>query len=358
MSGASPGNRRARPAKPRSPGIPPRGDASPASREPRPTPLILVAEDSSTQAEMIRLTLEAHGYGVVVVGDGAAALVRIAKGDIDLVLTDVEMPEMDGFEMCRRLKDDTHSRHVPVVVLTQRDRATDIIRALEVGADNYLTKPFSPDELVTRVARLLDEVHRWRQRTRAQRHRLAGPSDELILSFERAQVVEALMAAAERIETELGTVGEIGLGLTTDHDLDQLLGMIATRTRELSGATTVVIGLCDDATVCELRVTSDGPVVLDGSSSAVPFPFAGLGLDPATLVDRESVVVGLDDGSSAGLDRWLGGRAGGGGGGGGRHDAPRRAARRPGAPHRSPRPGLSRRPGLPIRGVAPLSNPR
>ena len=308
MSEATRGSRRARQTEPRSPEVSAADPASGAPQNGRPNPLILVAEDSRTQAEMIRLTLEAHGYRVVIVGDGAEALARIPSGDIDLVLTDIEMPVMDGFELCRQLKDDPRSRHVPVVVLTQRDRVTDIIRALEVGADNYLTKPFSPEELVTRVGRLLDEVQRWQRRTRAQRHRLAGPSDELILSFERAQVVEALMAAAEKIETELGTVGEIGLGLTTDHDLDELLRMIAARTRELSGATTVAIGLCDDATVCEMRVTSDGRAALDGSS-AVPFPFAGLGLDPAALVNRESVVVGLGGGLPPGLDRWLGARA-------------------------------------------------
>jgi PAS domain S-box-containing protein len=308
MSEATRGSGRGRQTELYSPKAPAADPALTAPQIARPASLILVAEDSRTQAEMIRLTLEAHGYRVVVVDDGADALARMAKGDVDLVLTDVEMPVMDGFELCRQLKDDPRSRHVPVVVLTQRDRVTDIIRALEVGADNYLTKPFSPEELVTRVGRLLDEVQRWQRRTRGQRHRLAGPSDELILSFERAQVVEALMAAAEKVETELGTVGEIGLGLTMDHDLDELLEMIATRTRELSGATMVAIGLCDGATVCEMRVTSDGRAALDGSSAA-PFPFVQLGLDPTALVSRESVLVALGGGVPPGLDRWLGARA-------------------------------------------------
>ncbi|MFZ5853050.1 MAG: response regulator [Chloroflexota bacterium] len=310
MSETGRGSRRTRPAEPRPRDTRPPESALATTPDTRQAPLVLVAEDSRTQAEMIRLTLEAHGYRVVVVGDGVKALARMTNGDIDLVLTDIEMPEMDGFELCRRLKDDPRLRQVPVVVLTQRDRVTDIIRALEVGADNYLTKPFSPAELVTRVGRLLDEVRRWRQRARGQRHHLGRLSDELILSFERTQVVEALMAAAEKIETELGTVGEISLGLTMDRDLDQLLGMIAARTRELSGATMVAIGLCDDATVCELRVTNDGRVAADDSSAA-PFPFAGLGLDPAALTSRESVLVSVEEESPPGLDRWSGGRADG-----------------------------------------------
>ncbi len=310
MSGAARGSRRARRTEPRSTDVAPTEPALTAPEVSGHTPLVLVAEDSRTQAEMIRLTLEAHGYRVVVVGDGAKALARMPKGDVDLVLTDIEMPLMDGFELCRRLKGDPRSRHVPVVVLTQRDHVTDIIRALEVGADNYLTKPFSPDELATRVGRLLGEVEHWRNRTRSQRLHLGSPSDELILSFERAQVVEALMAAAEKIETELATVGEISLGLTMDHDLDQLLGMIVVRTRELSGATTVAIGLCDDANVCDVRVTSDAKVLPDGSSGA-PFPFAQLGIDPTGLVTREPVLVSIAAGSSAGLDGWLGRRADG-----------------------------------------------
>ena len=310
MSETRRGSRRARPAEPRPHDPPPAESALTTPQDTPPAPLVLVAEDSRTQAEMIRLTLEAHGYRVVVVGDGAKALARMPNGDVDLVLTDIEMPVMDGFELCRHLKDDPRSRHVPVVVLTQRDRVTDVIHALEVGADNYLVKPFAPEELVTRVGRLLDEIQRWRQRTRSQRHHLGRSSDELILSFERTQVVEALMAAAEKLESELRTVGEIGLGLTMDHDLDQLLGMIAGRTRELSGATTVAVGLCDGPTVCELRMTSDGRVALDDSSAA-PFPFAGLGLDPAALVSRESILVSLVGESPPGLDRWLGGRADG-----------------------------------------------
>jgi len=298
-------SRRAGRAEPRATEVPPAEPALTAPKDARPAPRILVAEDSRTQARMIRLVLEAHGYRVVVVGDGAKALARMPKGDVDLVLTDIEMPLMDGFELCRRLKDDPRTRHVPVVVLTQRDRVTDIIRGLEVGADSYLTKPFSPEDLASRVGRLLGEVELWRDRTRSQRHRLGIPSDELTLSFERTQVVEVLMATAERIETELATVGEIGLGLTMDHDLDQLLGMIAARTRELSGATTVAIGLCDDANVCDVRVTSDAKVLRDGSSGA-PFPFAQLGIAPTRLVTRDHVLVSIAAGSSAGLDAWLG----------------------------------------------------
>lgn len=156
MSETRRGSRRARPTEARSPDAPSADPVPTAPRNVPSSPLVLVAEDSRTQAEMIRLTLEAHGCRVVVVGDGAQALARVPNGDVDLVLTDIEMPGMDGFELCRRLKDNPGLRHIPVVVLTQRDRVTDIIRALEVGADNYLTKPFAPEELVARVARLLE----------------------------------------------------------------------------------------------------------------------------------------------------------------------------------------------------------
>jgi response regulator RpfG family c-di-GMP phosphodiesterase len=202
-----------------------------------------VAEDSATQAAWLSRVLGAQGYDVAIAEDGKRALARIAADPPDLILSDVDMPGMDGFELCRRVKDDPRHRRIPLVMVTQRDRVTDLVRALEVGADNYVTKPLDVRILSERLARILGEVDAWRERTSQQRHRLAIAPEEMVLSLERTQVVEMLMATAQKLEDELGTVGEIGEAITTALELDELLPALAARVRKLSEAEVVTLSM-------------------------------------------------------------------------------------------------------------------
>jgi PAS domain S-box-containing protein len=259
--------------------------------------VILVAEDSPTQAEWIGGTLIDAGHEVAVVGDGEEALVRCRAGDIQLILSDVEMPKLDGFELCRRLKDDPDLRHIPVVLLTQRDRVTDVIRALEVGADNYLTKPFPAEELLSRVERLVSEIEAWRQRSRGARHRIGAHTEDLVLMFERTQVVEMLMGAAEKLESELSTVGEIVLGLTMDHDLHELLVVIAERTHQLAEAAMAGVALEDATGRTSLRAVSGGsPALRAALAAAGPSHW---GLPPSGHRSRHPTIVRGADGTVA-----------------------------------------------------------
>ncbi len=118
-------------------------------------PRILVADDDPHLREVVAFALTKAGFDVSEVSDGRAAVSVVAEGSalpIDLVVLDIVMPEMDGIEACRRIR--ARSR-VPIVFLSSRDEEFDRVLGLELGADDYLTKPFSPRELVARVRAVL-----------------------------------------------------------------------------------------------------------------------------------------------------------------------------------------------------------
>jgi signal transduction histidine kinase len=119
------------------------------------TPRILVVEDSATQARLLRLILEDEGFTVNVAGDGPAALTQLAAAPFDLVVSDVLMPGLTGFELCRTIKADPALRAVPVVLVTTLRDPLEIVQALECGADSFIRKPYEPDVLVVRLRTLL-----------------------------------------------------------------------------------------------------------------------------------------------------------------------------------------------------------
>jgi DNA-binding response OmpR family regulator len=120
---------------------------------------VLVVEDERTIAEAIAVRLQAENFAVNQVHDGLAALEQAAAWNPDLVVLDVMLPGLDGYEVCRRLQ---AQRPVPVLMLTARDDETDLLVGLGIGADDYMTKPFSMRELVARIRVLLRRVERVR----------------------------------------------------------------------------------------------------------------------------------------------------------------------------------------------------
>jgi DNA-binding response OmpR family regulator len=119
----------------------------------RPRGLILVVEDEPAIADVIRMNLTRAGYGVEVVSDGGDALAAVRRFRPAAIVLDVGLPGVDGVEICRRLRGDQD--WTPVLFVTARDDEVDRILGLEIGADDYVTKPFSPRELVARVTGVL-----------------------------------------------------------------------------------------------------------------------------------------------------------------------------------------------------------
>ena len=116
---------------------------------------ILVVDDQPLNVELLEADLLAHGYEVVTAYDGKSALEKVANESPDLILLDVMMPGMDGFEVCRRLKSDQETLLIPIVMVTALSARDDRIRGIEVGVDDFLTKPYDKQELQARVKSLL-----------------------------------------------------------------------------------------------------------------------------------------------------------------------------------------------------------
>jgi two-component system, OmpR family, alkaline phosphatase synthesis response regulator PhoP len=116
---------------------------------------ILVVEDEDDIRELLRYNLDKEGYRVVWAASGEEALKAVKDSEPDLVLLDLMLPGVDGLEVCRSLKQDPHTRNLPIVMLTAKGEEADIVAGLELGADDYVTKPFSLRVLLARVRAVL-----------------------------------------------------------------------------------------------------------------------------------------------------------------------------------------------------------
>ncbi len=123
---------------------------------------ILVVDDKAPIVDLVRFTLEDADVRVVEASDGAAALDLARRIKPDLVLLDVHMPRLDGLEVCRQLRREPDFAHTPIIMLTAAGQEADRSSGLSAGADEYLTKPFSPLALLALVEALLPETRSWR----------------------------------------------------------------------------------------------------------------------------------------------------------------------------------------------------
>ena len=118
-------------------------------------PVILVAEDERDIRELITFTLQLSGFNVVEAANGEEAIARAADSNPDLILLDVRMPKMTGYEACKMLKSTEGTKHIPIVFLSAKGQETEVNTGLELGAEEYFLKPFAPDELSARVNKIL-----------------------------------------------------------------------------------------------------------------------------------------------------------------------------------------------------------
>ncbi|HDZ49641.1 hypothetical protein LCGC14_1438880 [marine sediment metagenome] len=116
---------------------------------------IVLAEDEPQIARLIEFKLKKEGYQVIWKENGEEALKAIKADKPDLILLDIMMPVMDGYEVLRRVKEDENLKSIPVVMLTARAQEKDVVKGIDLGAEDYITKPFHPAELLARVKRIL-----------------------------------------------------------------------------------------------------------------------------------------------------------------------------------------------------------
>ena len=119
------------------------------------TARVLIVDDIPTNVRLLEARLSAEYFEVATASSGPDALSICDSGDIDIVLLDVMMPGMDGFEVCRRLKASSKTHHIPVLMITALDQPSDRVKGLEVGADDFLTKPVDDIQLMARVRSLV-----------------------------------------------------------------------------------------------------------------------------------------------------------------------------------------------------------
>lgn len=159
---------------------------------------VLVVEDSPTQAEEVRLILDAAGFQVETAPSAETAFDRLGQpADFDLVISDIVMPGLSGYDLCSRLKGQGATKRIPVLLLTSLTEPIDVIRALEAGADGFLSKPADPDQLIARVKWLLEN-----RRLRAASRAASGTDiffggTRFTISSERQQILDLLVSTFE-----------------------------------------------------------------------------------------------------------------------------------------------------------------
>jgi len=169
---------------------------------------ILVVDDIESNVRLLEAKLSAEYYEVLTASDGPTALAIAASEQPDIILLDVMMPGMDGFQVCRRLKDDPETRHVPVVLVTALDGRADRVAGLEAGADDFLTKPiddvmlFARVRSLTRLKAVIDEL-RAREASGRRMGVIAGAASRLGGSGGRILIVDDNVRQAERVAAEL-----------------------------------------------------------------------------------------------------------------------------------------------------------
>jgi len=158
---------------------------------------ILIAEDSPTQAIQLKYILNSHGYSASVAENGVKALEMIRAEKPSLVLSDVVMPEMDGYEMCREIKNDEALKDIPVILLTSLSEPQDVIKGLESGADNFIMKPYEEDYLISRIRDVLATTKiRCREKVNIGiKFHFAGST--YIINSEKRQTLDLLLSTFE-----------------------------------------------------------------------------------------------------------------------------------------------------------------
>lgn len=181
---------------------------------------VLAVEDSPTQAEELRFILTSEGFEVAVARDAEQGLQQLAGQRFDLVVSDIVMPGMSGYDLCKRIKADRRTRDIPVILLTTLSDPLDIVQGLESGADNFITKPYEADNLLARINTMLAN-----RRMRAEGDH--GPGVEIfflgkkfVITSDKEQILDLLIATFEDI-------------VRTNRELQQSQNALAIANKEL-----------------------------------------------------------------------------------------------------------------------------
>lgn len=182
---------------------------------------ILIVDDEKDIVKMLDYNLKKEGYRTVIASDGEEAMDRATREHPDLIVLDLMLPEVDGLEVCKTLKSEPRTASIPIIMLTAKTREADKVVGLELGADDYVTKPFSPRELVARIKAIL---RRSQEKDKLPELLTAG---DLVLDFAKITVtvnkkpVELTSKEFELLKTLIKAKGRV---LSRDYLLDTIWG--------------------------------------------------------------------------------------------------------------------------------------
>ena len=158
---------------------------------------ILSVEDSRTQAAQLRFILEKHGFKVHCAGNGQEAIAVLDNLIPDIVITDIVMPEMDGYELCKYIRNDHRLKEVPIILVTTLSDPTDVIRGLEVGANMFITKPYDENHLITRIHHLITNTELRKDMKAEMGINVYFAGQNFFITAERLQILDLLLSTYE-----------------------------------------------------------------------------------------------------------------------------------------------------------------
>lgn len=184
---------------------------------------ILVVDDEENIVELVKFNLEKEGYQVFVTYNGQAALDKLQAEEIDLLILDLMLPELDGLDVCRQIRNDDSLSDLPIIMLTAKEEEVDRVLGLELGADDYVTKPFSPRELVARVKAILRRTGSSSQEINEHQIELGN----LIIDLNKHEVLldgKQVNFTPKEFELLRLLAGNVGKVLTRDSLLKEIWG--------------------------------------------------------------------------------------------------------------------------------------
>lgn len=187
---------------------------------------LLIVDDEAKLLRAVAVDLRAEGYDVLTAASGAEALLNVAKSLPDLIISDIRMPGMDGYQLARRLRENSRTALIPIIFLSAKDTTADRIEGFRVGVDAYVTKPFEPDELIAIIAGILSRV----ERTHTEIARIIGKNEEKTSAeqFIDEDLTEAEMRIASAVSrglTNKDIAQEFSISVrTVEHHIGHILG--------------------------------------------------------------------------------------------------------------------------------------
>jgi signal transduction histidine kinase len=269
---------------------------------------ILVVEDSATQAAALAHLLEQEGYHIVVARAGERAMELVRSERFDLVLSDVVMPDISGYDVARRVKADPKLRDLPVVLLTSLNDPLAIVRGVASGADSYVTKPYLPERLLARVRAAIDRPRRAADAVPAvpvdvtllgSSFTIAADTEHIlglvVLSYEDLMLTSAAVRAAEQRARFLAEAGEL---LSASNDGDQVLKDLARLAVPSIADVCIVDALNDDGSVRRVEVVrSDSS--MDALVASLETPTADGTLPLSTRISPQRTFLDFPDVTTA-----------------------------------------------------------